>query len=737
MQTWTERARLALVVLALGCSGQDFPAGEVQGGPRARAPKIEERHAQAERGPVGVPRILFGDLHVHTSYSIDAYLYGLPIFGGEGVHPPADACDFARHCAGLDFFALTDHAEALTRERWERSLENLRSCEAAGAGSGDLIPFAGFEWTQTSLRPEDHYGHKNVIYPSLESAALPPRPISALADDSLDRARAMWLVRGVEALTSVAAPHYADLLWWMRQLSSTPYCEAGVDTRELPADCQENAPTPAELFRKLDERGLPALVIPHGLAWGIHSPPGARLDNQLEGDLHDPERQRLIEVYSGHGSGERYDPVVAEAEAAALEGRCLEPSSGFLPCCWQAGVLVRERCADPTSAACESRVEEARQHVLRAGRRPLRVLPDASFEDWLDCDESRGAFKPAMRPRPRESAQFALALSRDGGDRRFRFGLVASSDIHTARAGSGYKQVARRGMSDVRGIASERLDHWLESFVQGDQEDPLRAQASADEAAGFRTLFDVERNASFLYPGGLVAVHARRPDRQGIWDALMRREAYGTSGPRILLWFDLLEPGGGRVAMGSAHLTREAPRFEVRAIGARKQRPGCPADVRERLGAARVGALCLDECHHPDDERHVISRIEVVRIRPQQNRGEPVEALIEDPWRTLPCPGEAAGCVAEFSDPDFASSARDAVYYVRALQEETPAINGAPLRTRFDPDGNASSVAPCYGGYRQDPEDDCLSPVQERAWSSPIFVDWKQVREDALVDRNS
>ena len=60
---------------------------------------------------------------------------------------------------------------------------------------------------------------------------------------------------------------------------------------------------------------------------------------------------------------------------------------------------------------------------------------------------------------------------------------------------------------------------------------------------------------------------------------------------------------------------------------------------------------------------------------------------------------------------------------MRALQEPTPAINGANLRTVFDADGNAASMTPCPGGWRSAPGDDCLAPVQERAWSSPLFLD--------------
>jgi hypothetical protein len=225
-------------------------------------------------------------------------------------------------------------------------------------------------------------------------------------------------------------------------------------------------------------------------------------------------------------------------------------------------------------------------------------------------------------------------------------------------------------------------------------------------------------------------VHARGRSRDALWDALNRREVYGTSGPRILLWFELQNAAGGPRPMGSEVALGETPRFEVRAVGSFVQRPGCPEWSRAGLRPERLRWLCRDECYHPSDERHSIVAIEVVRIRPQEIRDEPVDPLIEDPWRTFPCAPDPAGCAVTFEDPEFATSGRDALYYVRALQEPTPAINGAPLSTEFDANGAAVSTEPCWGSGERAIAG-CPAPVQERAWSSPIFVDQPPIGEDA------
>lgn len=702
---------------------------EQRAGAQATAGAILARRAGSRRA--AEKQILFGDLHVHTTFSTDAFMGSLPFTMGEGAHPPADACDFARFCSGLDFWSINDHAEALTPRRWEETVDAIRQCNAVAGDpeNPDVVAYLGWEWTQVGRMPEDHYGHKNVVVRGLADDEIPTRPIAA-AGLGVTALREMPLrARLLPALLDFPyRQRYLDFDHFVRELQEVPECPAGVDARELPADCAEFAATPEVLFEKLDQWGVESIVIPHGTTWGMYTPPGSTWRKQLTAAQHDPDRQTLIEVFSGHGNSEEYRDYRAVTYAADGSVSCPAPTPGYEPSCWRAGEIIRERCLaeGAGSEECEARAVAARRNHAEAGVAGWHTVPGSRVEDWLDAGQCRDCFLPSFNYRPGGSAQYTAAIANfaDEGPRRFRFGFIASSDNHTARPGTGYKELKRGSMSDRRG---PRDRTWLRRFSPPSAE-PIAESVPLDLDAttlrGFQ-LVEFERQGTFFLTGGLVAAHATGRDRNSIWAGFERREVYGTSGERILLWFDLLNPPGSSepAPMGSEVVMQDAPRFRVRAVGAFRQKPGCPEESASALSPAELERICRGECYHPSDERKPITRIEIVRIRPQRDPGEDVGRLIEDPWRSFPCPPDPAGCFVVFHDPDFVGAERDAVYYARAVSEEAPGVNAAGLRCRYDSQGRCVAVDPCWGDYRTDPDDDCLSPHEPRAWSSPIYID--------------
>ena len=127
-----------------------------------------------------------------------------------------------------------------------------------------------------------------------------------------------------------------------------------------------------------------------------------------------------------------------------------------------------------------------------------------------------------------------------------------------------------------------------------------------------------------------------------------------------------------------------------------------------------------------------IERIEVIKIRPQIRADEAVAPLIEDPWRVFQCQPSPDGCAVEFSDKEFPAGQRDALYYVRALEEPVGVINAGNLRASFDEGGEALATSPCNGDYHTPVADDCLQEDSQRAWSSPIFVNFKAIEKQAV-----
>ena len=519
-----------------------------------------------------------------------------------------------------------------------------------------------------------------------------------------------------------------DLMTYARDGQTTP-CEEGVAVHDLPNNCREYATDPGELFDKLNQWGHEAVVIPHGTAWGAYTPPESDWKKQLTDEFHDPNYQTLIEVYSGHGNSElhrKWRSVLYDEEGKAI---CPSPSDNYLPACWQAGVIIEERCLDEgeSQRICTKRAKEARQNYADAGNAGQATVFKEDPTEWLDANQCQDCFLPAFNMKPKGSAQYILALRNfDPKDtvERFKFGFIGSSDTHSARAGNGYKDINRIGFTDAAGPTESA------GFIFGFNEGEGVYGKSTAKNYTSETMppgpVEIDRIMSYFYTGGLIATHSEDKTRDSIWRSIKNKEVYATSGPRILLWFDLVNSEEGVLPMGSETELKKNPRFIVRALGSLEQKPGCPDYAVNALGKDRIKLLCKNECYNPSDTRRTIDRIEIIKIIPQQYQDEALDDLILDPWKSFQCTGSEE-CLITFSDTDFEEQQRDALYYARAIEKESKAVNAGNLRCETDVFGQCKEVNICYGSPIQNPrEEDCLENTQERAWSSPIFVDYKK-----------
>ena len=684
---------------------------------------------KAELEVLDEKQILFGDLHVHTTYSTDAFMWSLPFMNGKGASPLADACDYARFCSALDFWSINDHAEASTPRKWLDTKQSIQQCNNLSEGTDDLVSFLGWEWTQVDPNPENHYGHKNVIFLETDDSLVPPRAIgSGGVAPLVMRLGLPWTMSALPAtLDFKNRDRFFAFDKFFDEIQATPICPEGVNTRDLPVDCYEEATNPNILFEKLKEWDSPYMVIPHGTTWGFYTPPTSDWKKQLK-EFKDDESQFLFEIYSGHGNSEEYRTWNDADIDLNVELFCPEETKDFLPTCQQAGNIMAERCeiSGMDDQTCKFLVDQTKLFAAQMGSTGYAAVNETHPDDFLNAGQCNDCFLPSFNYRPLGSAQYVLALSDftdQDNPQRFKFGFIGSSDNHGARPGTGYKEIDRLFNTEANGFNDPLYEKMSDLRRPKGELEPSFVNLGNTNLTSIMDLniaTDAERQSAYFMSGGLVAAHSTSRKRESIWDALERKEVYATSGPRILLWFDA-ETQSQSLSMGSEVNSTQSPVFTVKAAGSLKQKPGCPDYSNNGLTRQRLEKICNSECYNPSNERRLITRIEVIKILPQQYENEPIEGLVDDVWKTFSC--NSTSCQVSFQDEQFSIGQRDAVYYVRAIEEPSLKLSADPLGCEFDENGKCIKTQICRTGVHEN-RGDCLAPAENRAWSSPIYVNY-------------
>lgn len=613
----------------------------------------------------------FGDLHVHTRYSMDARSRGM-------LGSPDDAYRFARgETIGfgpfdedgkgtrparldrpLDFAAVTDHAE------WIGEV-NLCSTRGSAAYDSDACRSFRGEMPAKPLLPGldlggkmtgvvGLFGRKGEICGDDEAAC---RASLETAWQTTQRATERWND------TSEACAFTAFHGWEHSYSVNMAKVHRNVIFRngsvpELPISSLE-APEAIDLWDRLDALcthagvGCEVLTIPHnanvsnGRLFEISWRREPREEQIRQASVR-ARLERLVEVMQVKGESEcangLYGVVGGEDELCGFE-------------------KIRERAAEPLED-CE---EGAGWGALRGGGCRSRV------------DFARYALVEGMREAERI------------GVNPFRFGMIGSTDGHNANPG------------DV-----EEHD-WQGCCANTDAE--VEARLSLEP--WFAGAGAIARN-----PGGLVGVWAEENRRDALFDGMLRRETFATSGPRIeprlFGGWDLPDDLCNRAELVATGYAKGVPMGQV-----------LPDTNRSGVAPTFVAHVARDPgvTDHPGG---LLDRLQVVKVwygedgqfhqavhdvagRLAADAGSSREAPEVD---LATCEPRGAGydaLCAVWTDPEFDPS-RSAAYYVRAV--ENPSCRWSWRTCLAIPEANRP--AGCAS-------EEIPRVIRERAWTSPIW----------------
>ena len=268
-------------------------------------------------------------------------------------------------------------------------------------------------------------------------------------------------------------------------------------------------------------------------------------------------------------------------------------------------------------------------------------LTEAKTEDMLQYEYARAALK------------LGLQLEKKFGTNPYKFGFVGSTDSHTS----------------LPAVEEENF------FGKAANAEPSPARIHHPFTKTDKGVFEGYE----LSAAGFAAVWAHENTREAIFDALARREAYGTTGPRIMVRF-----------FGGWDFTKDD--LNSRQPAFRGYEKGVPmgGDLRDR-GDAEAPTFMVYALRDPIGAN--LDRVQIVKAW-MDEKGETYEKVYDVAWsdgRALGADGklppvgntvdiEAANWInsigaAElgtvWTDPDFDAS-QSAVYYARVIEIPTP-----------------------------------------------------------------
>jgi hypothetical protein len=604
--------------------------------------RTEERQPCAERNPLRNP--YFGDIHVHTTLSYDAW--------GQGTrNTPRDAYRFAKGEAigiqpyaadgkplrtvqlrrPLDFAVVTDHAELLGENHI------CRTPDVPGYNSLICIisrrwPLLGYSLVNSQILDISNPARYAFCGPGgkdcIEAAAVPWGEIQAAAEESYDRT-------GACRFTSFVGFEWSGAPESSMIHRNIVFRNAVVP--RLPISYIEDQ-TPERLWTRLRQEcldldnGCDVIAIPHnsnlsnGLLFRVETSDGKPFTREYAEKRS--ELEVLVEVTQHKGDSE----------------------------CRATGATADELCAFETLPFAK----------MRESATPWSQTP------------------PPPLSYVREALAAGLVQETKIGANPFKLGLIGSTDTHLGTPGLADED---RFYGHAAGLASSRL--------------------------GIPSMPD----DVIFNPGGLAVVWAEENSRDALFDAMRRRETYGTTGPRMLVRFF----GGWDYPADLCESKEFVARGYAGGVPMGSDLPPAPS------GASRAPAFAVWALRDPgarDYPATMLQRIQIIKLwvedgqpreRVYEVAGDPNNGAAVDP---ATCTRTATGfdtLCGVWRDPEF-NAKQHALYYARVVENPSCRWN-AYICNRDKVD--------CAGDIPEGMES-CCDPavpktIQERAWTSPIW----------------